>query len=200
MGRGRRSAAAVALPGLEDAAPRFRVLVADPPWKFNDHLPGRGRGAAKHYPCMSSAEICAFPTPPMLDDAVLFLWRVAAMQREAMDVIDAWGFTFKSELVWVKRTATGRRHFGMGRIVRSEHEVCLIATRGRPRPLNLSTRSTFEAVAVRQHSAKPDRFYDVVRELYEGPYVELFARRHRPGWTCFGNELDVANPEQEVGR
>ncbi len=164
------------------------VIAADPPWSFNDKLPGPGRGAAKHYDVLAIDGICSFPLPPLADDAVLFMWRVSSQVEEAYRVVRAWGFTPKSELVWLKRTATGKRWFGMGRSVRAEHETCVIATRGRPVRLLANVRSTFEAPAGR-HSAKPDVFFDIVESLYAGPYVELFARRHRDGWTCFGNEL-----------
>ena len=165
-----------------------RVLVADPPWKFGDSLPGPGRGAEKHYPCLTVDELEGFPLPDMADDSLLFLWRVASMQEEALRVARAWGYVVKTEIVWRKRTATGKRWFGMGRIVRAEHETCLICKRGRPEILSHSVRSTFDAPAGR-HSAKPDKFYDIVEELSDGPYVELFARRKRPGWDCFGNEI-----------
>ena len=178
-------------------APRYRpahnVLVADPPWAFGDSLPGKGRGAEKHYATMTVDEICARPLPNVAPDALLFLWRVASMQPEALAVVDAWGFTLKSELVWVKRTAAGKRWFGMGRYVRSEHETCLIATRGRGLDLirDHSVRSTFEA-PVGEHSAKPDEFYAIVERLAAGPYVELYARRRRDGWTQYGNEVPDA--------
>lgn len=161
-----------------------RVLVADPPWRFSDGLPGNGRGAAKHYGCLATNDIMRFPLPPLADDAVLFLWRVAAMQEEALAVAKAWGFVIKSEIVWRK---TGR--IGMGRYVRHCHEVCLIGRRGKMLDrLDRGVRSTFDAPASK-HSAKPDEFYDLVERLYAGPYAELFARRHREGWSCFGDEL-----------
>lgn len=175
-----------------------RVLVADPPWRFGDKLPGPGRGAEKHYPTMSVDEVCAFPLPPLERDAHLFLWRVASMVDEAMRVVRAWGFVAKSELVWLKRTATGKRWFGMGRQVRMEHEVCVIATRGRPPVLSKSVRSTFEAQAGR-HSAKPDEFFEIVHKLTGdasgGSHVELFARQPRDFWVTYGNELAQAHPE-----
>jgi site-specific DNA-methyltransferase (adenine-specific) len=170
-----------------------RVLVADPPWKFDDHLPGKGRGAGKHYPCMDIVDIWRFPLPPIADNAVLFLWRVSAMQEEALHVLNTWGFALKSELVWRKLTVTGKPHFGMGRYVRAAHETCLIATRGRFKPKSRSIRSVFEA-PVGEHSAKPDAFYGLVEQFSDGPYVELFARRTRPGWSTYGNELAEAHP------
>ena len=169
---------------------RHRVLSADQPWRFDDRLPGRGRGAAKHYQTLSVEELLRFPLPLMERDSVLFLWRVSAMQQEALDVIRAWGFTLKSELVWCKTTRRGKRHMGMGRIVRGEHETCLIATRGRPVCLVKNMRSTFDA-PVRRHSEKPAEFFAIVERLYRGPYVELFARRNRPGWTTLGNQVGL---------
>jgi N6-adenosine-specific RNA methylase IME4 len=139
---------------------------------------------------MSVDEIARFPIPPMCKASVLVLWRVASMQREALDVCDAWGFEPKSELVWLKRTRHGKRHFGMGRYVRQEHETCIIATRGAASKLAKlrNVRSTFEA-PVGRHSEKPEAFFELVERLFDGPYVELYARRRRTGWTCIGDEL-----------
>lgn len=173
---------------------RFRVLVADPPWQFGDKLPGIGRGAEKHYPCLSLEELEKFPLPFLEDDAVLFLWRVSSMPIEALSVVVAWGFTPKTELVWRKMTPAGKQHFGMGRILRAAHETCIVATRGeRIEPKSRSMRTVFDA-PVGRHSEKPEEFYQIVETLYDGPYVELFARCPREGWTTYGNELAVAHP------
>lgn len=167
----------------------FKVLSADPPWRFGDKLPGKSRGAAKNYKTLSVEEICKFGLPPLSSDCVLFLWRVSAMQEEALKVCRAWGFIPYAELVWQKRTKHGKKHFGMGRIVRASHETCLIGVREkRPKVKKKNVRSTFDA-PVGRHSQKPEAFYDLIESLFDGPYVELFARRHRPGWVCFGNEL-----------
>jgi N6-adenosine-specific RNA methylase IME4 len=180
-------------------APAFRVLVADPPWAFADRLPGPKRGAAAHYPCLRLAEIEAFPLPTLATDALLFLWRVSAMPAEALAVCRAWGFVPKAELVWVK-TAKERPHdqgprlaIGMGHYTRGAHETCLIATRGRPKVRDRSVRSVFFAPRTR-HSAKPDAFYAIVERMAAGPHAELFARRTRPGWASWGNELAEAHP------
>lgn len=179
-----------------------QTLVVDCPWRFGDTLPGPGRGAAKHYGTLSVEELCAFALPPLAEDCRVFFWRVAAMQAEAIEVLHAWGFgPPKAELVWVKTThhvaledegllpARAQLHFGMGRTTRASHEVCLIATRGRPALLDRSVRSVFVARAG-EHSRKPERFYRLVERLSPGPYVELFARRRRPGWECLGDEVD----------
>lgn len=165
----------------------FNVVVADPPWRFDDKLPGPSRGAERHYATLSFAELKAFPLPPLAADCVLFLWRVSAMQHAALHVVKAWGFEPKSEIVWLKTTRRGKRWFGMGRTVRAEHETCLIATRGRPKVLSHSVRSTFSAPYTR-HSGKPPEFFEIVERLYAGPYCELFARGARAGWTTLGDQ------------
>lgn len=167
-----------------------RVLVADPPWAFDDALPGPGRGAVKHYSTMTLDELKAFPLPKFDPaGAWLFLWRVAAMQREALDVMVAWGFVLKTELVWVKTTAAGVPAFGMGHYLRGAHEVCVVGVRGRVRPLMRAQRSVFTAVRGR-HSEKPEEFYEIVRALTDGPRVELFARRRREGFCAYGDEIE----------
>jgi len=173
----------------------YRVICADPPWSFGDKLPGPKRGAAKNYAVLSPAEIEAFPLPPIADNALLFLWRVASQVEEAYRVVRAWGFVPKTEIVWLKRTVTGKRWFGMGRIVRAEHETCIVAKRGRPEILARNIRSTFEAPAG-EHSEKPECFYrEIVERLSFGPYIELFARCGRQGWTCLGDEADRRKTE-----
>lgn len=175
-----------------------RLLLVDPPWPFGDKLPGEGRGAEKHYATMSIDEIKTMPLPPIADDALLLMWRVSAMVEEAYDVTRTWGFTPKSEIVWVKTTrereyqelAGLRLHFGMGRYVRASHESCILAVRGRmaDKIKHHDVRSVFFAPAG-VHSEKPDAIYKMAERLVDGPRVELFARRTRPGWTQYGNEL-----------
>lgn len=166
----------------------FRTVVADPSWPFNDKLPGPGRGAARHYREMSIEEIYRFPLPAIATDSRLFLWTVAAMPEEGVNTMIAWGFRPVCEIIWIKLTVRGKPWFGMGRTVRNAHERCLVGVRGKPEVLNHSTRSVFYARAGK-HSEKPKEFFDLVEGLSPGPYVELFARSPRPGWTCQGDEL-----------
>ncbi len=166
-----------------------RVLVADPPWRFTDNLPGPKRGAAKHYETLHLDDIKSYPLPKFhRDGAWLFLWRVAAMQEEAFEVMRAWGFTQKAELVWLKTTKAGNLSFGMGHYVRGSHEVCLIGVRGSVRPRVRNIRSAFFAERG-EHSVKPDEFYEIVRQLTHAPRVELFARSTHLGFYSFGKEL-----------
>ena len=171
----------------------FRVIVADPPWAHTAQ--GGKRGASQHYPLMRLGQIESYLVDERISvakDAVLFLWRVASMQEEALRVCRAWGFVPKTEMVWIKRTKTGKLAFGMGSYVRGAHETCLIAVRGSCRPQVLNVRSVFEA-PLGKHSVKPERFFDVIEQMYAGPRAERFARRRRRGWVSYGNEVPSAN-------
>lgn len=187
----------------------YKVVVADPPWPFDDKLPGPKRGAESHYRVLKVPDIARFLATDVREkiserSAILFLWCVPAMAREALQVCEGWGFAPKSEIVWVK-VGKGVTHpavvggaglaFGMGRYVRMTHERCIIAARGKALHLiqDHAVRSVFFA-EVGRHSEKPEVFFDLVEKLVPGgPYLELFARRRRPGWTCLGNELPAAS-------
>jgi N6-adenosine-specific RNA methylase IME4 len=130
----------------------------------------------------------------MLDDSWLFLWRVHTHQEEAAFVMRAWGYDYVSELLWRKLTKkTGKPVMGMGRTLRMGHEVCLVGRRGRPPKLSNGIRSIFEA-KIGEHSEKPEEFFGIVESFSSGPYVELFARKERPGWTAYGDEIGRAHP------
>lgn len=178
----------------------YRVIVADCPWRFSDKLPSV-RGAESHYPCMTTDQLCKLTLPPIADDALLFMWKVAAMSEDALAVMHMWNFDLKTEITWVKTkkgvvepTTVGDLAFGMGHITRAAHETCLVGTRGKYTNLikNRSIRSVFFAER-QEHSRKPELFLDLVESLTggEGPYVELFARRARSGWTGLGHALGV---------
>jgi N6-adenosine-specific RNA methylase IME4 len=150
------------------------------------------------------AQIAKGHIPPLLaDGCTLYLWRVSAMQQEALDVMKAWGFTLKTEVCWAKLSrgsdATAwdaekpdeddKMHFGLGHRLRAAHETCLIGIRGKPEVLSHSIRSVFFAPYER-HSAKPEVFYtQIVEKLSPGPYCELFGRRRRANWLVVGDEL-----------
>lgn len=107
--------------------------MADPPWAPRDKLPGNTRGAARNYRVMSTPEICSFLEAQQIqvaDVAILFLWRLSSMQRDALDVASAWGFRDVSEVIWNKLTKTGKPWFGMGRTLRGSHETALVCIRG----------------------------------------------------------------------
>ena len=168
---------------------RYRVLYADPPWKY-EHPVSKTRAIERQYPTMTVEEIRALNVPAA-PDCVLFLWTTAPKLAEAVSVVDAWGFSYRSCLVWVKP------HLGLGYYFRTRHELLLVALKGKPgtpephaRPESVLTWPTG------QHSAKPEIVYQLIEKMYSGPYLELFARPpFREGWDAWGNET-YENSEQ----
>jgi N6-adenosine-specific RNA methylase IME4 len=149
---------------------------------------------------MSVNEIMRMPLPLLHENAVLFLWRVSSMVEEAYQVVRAWDFTPKSEIVWNKTSGDGTKDkMGMGRIVRGSHETCIVATRGKLiETASKSERTSFRA-PVGDHSEKPEEFYRIVERLYplelwKETHVELFARKRRRGWIQLGDQLPPEEP------
>jgi N6-adenosine-specific RNA methylase IME4 len=165
---------------------RAGCLLVDPPWRFKNYS---GECAvADQYETMAVADIAALPVPAA-DDAILFLWATWPTLPDALAVIDAWDFTYKTAgFLWVKTLADGSLYTGRGYHTRANSEPVLLAKRGNPRRLNMDVRQIVMA-PVGQHSVKPEEVARRIERLYPGPYLELFARRERPGWTCWGDEL-----------
>lgn len=169
----------------------FDVIMADPPWSFeNWSEAGEVKNAKAQYACMPTADICALPVGHLASgDCWLWLWATHPMLREAMQVMDAWGFRFVTSGVWVKRGATtGKLAFGTGYVLRSCSELFLIGKVGEPQSLDKSTRGVIESPR-RQHSRKPDLAYATAERLF-GPArrADLFSRQTRHGWTSWGAE------------
>lgn len=169
---------------------KFRVIYADPPWKYgstfetSDDL--SGLAAENNYPTLSIAELRALPIPEMVDDdAVLFLWVTSPLLAECWPVIKAWGFTYKSSYVWDK----GRGMPGNYNHVR--HEFLLICTRGSCTPDVKDRPPSVQSVKrTGKHSEKPEHFRELIDKLYpHGKRVELFARKKVKGWEAWGNEV-----------
>jgi N6-adenosine-specific RNA methylase IME4 len=170
---------------------RFPVILADPPWRY-DFAPAfdNERAVERHYPTMALEDICALPVSEIAaDDALLLLWATGPKLREAvMEVIPAWGFTYRTNFAWVKDK------IGTGYWVRAQHELLLIATRGDfPAPLP-GTQSPSVIYAPRgEHSAKPEAVYELVERAYPSlGKIELFARQKRDGWAAWGNQAMAA--------
>lgn len=174
-----------AAPTLSSSTGRFPVLYADPPWRY-EHVETETRAIENQYPTMSLGEICALPVAEVATlDAVLFMWATSPKLAEAMQVIDAWGFTYRTCMVWVKNKD------GMGYYARQRHELLLIAARGSlPVPLEKDRPSSVVVAPRGKHSAKPIVFYDLIERMYPDFHrVELFARATRHGWAAWGNEV-----------
>lgn len=166
---------------------KFRVLYADPPWKYGDSresLDGT-TGSSAHYPSMTISELCHLPIEDKTaEDAVLFLWVTSPLLEECFHVIKAWGFKYKASFVWDKV----KHNLGHYNSVR--HEFLLLCTRGSCLP---DTPKLFDSVQVIErsdrHSEKPEEFRDIIETLYpHGRKLELFARKKSKGWEVYGNE------------
>jgi N6-adenosine-specific RNA methylase IME4 len=156
----------------------FSTVVADPPWQYDNKAT---RGAAEdHYGTMDLDQLAALEVPAA-DDAHLYLWTTNGFLRQAFDLLDAWDFTYKSCLTWCKP------QIGMGNYFRNTTEHVLFGMRGRL-PTNRNDVPTHFLADRTRHSAKPDSFMDLVESCSPGPYLEMFARRRRMGWSSWGNE------------
>jgi N6-adenosine-specific RNA methylase IME4 len=169
----------------------FDLIMADPPWSFdNFSAKGEAKNAKAQYDCTPIDWIKKLPVEALAaDDCLLWLWATNPMLPEAMQVLDAWGFTFKTAGHWVKRTTHGKLAFGTGYILRCAGEPFLIGTRGQPKTTR-STRSVIEG-PIREHSRKPDEAFTAAELLMpDAKRLELFSRQQRAGWTVWGNQID----------
>lgn len=178
----------------------FKVVYADPPWQFKawSHR-GEGRGASQYYTCMDLKQICALPIKEIVtDDAALFLWVVQPQLPEAMEVIKAWGFEFKTvAFCWIKMPKSwtpnmllAEPKMGLGYHTRSGMEQCWLAIRGRG--YEKKSRGIRQVVfsPIREHSRKPDEVAEnIVKLVGDVPRIELFARTKRSGWENWGAEV-----------
>ncbi|WP_260927443.1 MT-A70 family methyltransferase [Novosphingobium sp. 9] len=168
----------------------YGALLVDPPWQFRNYsAKGEAKNPVSHYACMSLADIAALPVAHLAaPDCALFMWATAPMLPEAIELLKAWGFTYKSGAAWAKQSSTGARWaFGTGYVFRSAAEFLLVGTIGKPRIRSRRQRNLIVA-PIREHSRKPDDQYAMVEALYAGPYAEIFSRSNRPRWDCWGNE------------
>ena len=173
---------------------KYQIIYADPPWRYHVYSKkGMGRSAESHYPTMSVDDICTLPVGDLADkNCVLFLWATFPQLKEALQVIDAWGFRYKTlAFLWLKQNRKADTWFyGMGFWTRSNSEVCLLATRGHPKRQSAGIHQ-FVISHIEQHSKKPDIVRDKIVQLVgDLPRVELFARQKTPGWDVWGNEVD----------
>ncbi len=175
---------------------RFATVMADPPWRFTNRT---GKIAPEHkrlarYPTMELDEICALPVAEHLDDtAHCYLWVPNALLPDGLKVLSAWGFEYKSNIIWHKvRKDGGSDGRGVGFYFRNVTEVILFGVRGKnARTLSAGRRQVnLFGTRKREHSRKPDEQYDIIEACSWGPYLELFGRGRRNNWTVWGNQAD----------
>jgi len=163
----------------------FPVIYADPPWEY-DHPISDSRRIENQYPTMSLDEIMSLPVKDIAaDDAILFLWVTTPMLEKGLKVLNAWGFDYRTSMVWVKPS------IGPGQWVRQRHEYLLIGVRGDiPTPKGEDKPDSVIEAPREEHSKKPEIVYDIIERMYpELPKVELFSRRKRENWAAWGNEI-----------
>jgi N6-adenosine-specific RNA methylase IME4 len=178
---------------------KYGAIYADPPWHFrNWSAKGTGRNAVSHYDCMSFDRLAALPVSDLAaDNCVLFLWATDPLLGKAFELIQAWGFKYKTVgFYWVKTNAAAKSDqdffTGLGYWTRANPEQCLLATRGKPSRKSKDVRRLI-VDRRREHSRKPDQVRDRIERLVPGPYLELFARETKPGWDCWGDQSALFN-------
>ena len=178
------------------AGRRFKTVLADPPWQFTNKT---GKIAPEHhrltrYPTMTLDDIKAIPVSAACEDtAHLYMWVPNALLPEGIEVLRAWGFNYKSNIVWHKlRKDGGSDGRGVGFYFRNVTELLLFGVRGKnARTLQPGrTQVNYMGTRKREHSRKPDEQYPLIQSCSPGPFLEMFARGERPGWTIWGNQAD----------
>ena len=181
---------------LDDISGRFGAILIDPPWRFANRT---GKMAPEHkrlrrYQTMSFSEIEALPVGGLgLSKSHLYLWCPNALLFEALTIMKAWGFTYKTNIVWYKvRKDGGPDGRGVGFYFRNVTELLLFGVKGSLRTLQPGRRQVNMLVArKREHSRKPESVFRLIEECSPGPYLELFARQRVAGWTQWGDEVDT---------
>ena len=178
------------------ARKKFKTVLADPPWRFTNRT---GKMAPEHkrlsrYETMSTADIAKLPVQQLTDDtAHLYLWVPNALLPDGLEVMAAWSFTYKSNIVWRKiRKDGGSDGRGVGFYFRNVTELVLFGVRG-PNARTLApgrSQVNYLESRKREHSRKPDELYPIIEACSPGPFLELFARGTRKGWATWGNEAD----------
>ena len=160
----------------------YDVIYADPPWRY-DFSKSDSRKIENHYSTMTTEDICKLDCRAA-DNAILYLWATAPKIEDALQVMKAWGFTYKTQMIWVKDK------IGMGYYCRNQHEIIMIGTKGEFHPPAPSLRpsSVFNGDRTK-HSKKPFEVYNLIENMYPGmKYYEMFCRVGKYGWPTFGNE------------
>ena len=169
-----------------------RVILCDPPWRFRVFSKkGLGKSAEQHYQTLDLDKIVEIMDGiSTANNAALFLWITDPMLETGLELIREMGFQYKTvAFTWVKESKHGKEHMGTGYYTRANPEMCLLATKGKP--LERKSKSVRQLLIskVREHSRKPDEIYDRIEALFDGPYLEVFARTERSGWDAIGNEV-----------
>jgi|SRR3990172_2029204 len=164
---------------------KYNIIYADPPWDY-EFSETSVRSIGSHYPSLKLEEIKAIKIPSS-DNSALFLWATAPKLKEALEVMEAWGFTYRTNAIWDKEIK------GMGYWFRGQHELLLVGVKGEFSPPHPENRiSSIYRERRGEHSKKPDYYYNLIESLFpQGKYLELFARKEREGWSSWGNQIST---------
>lgn len=173
---------------------KYQIIYADPPWEYSDGRGARSRGCAKSaFPLMPLSDIKSLPVSEITDkDCVLFLWVTMPMLIEGLEVINSWGFNYRTcAFVWVKQNPSGMGIYsGLGYWTNGNAELCLFARKGNPRRIAKNIKQIVLSPRG-EHSRKPIEVRErIVQLMGDLPRIELFARRKVEGWDCWGNEVE----------
>jgi N6-adenosine-specific RNA methylase IME4 len=173
---------------------KYGAILADPPWSFrNWSAKGTGRNAVSHYDCLDFSALASLPIADFAaDDCTLFLWATDPLLPRAFELIQKWGFEYKTVgFYWVKLNSAAKHQAdyftGLGYWTRANPEQCLLATRGKPARRAKDVKRLIVEKR-REHSRKPDCVRERIERLVAGPYLELFARETKRGWDCRGDQ------------
>lgn len=173
---------------------KYSIIYADPPWHYRTYSKkGKGRSADNHYPTMDIEDIKALPIREIAaKDCALFMWLTFPCMKEALEVIQAWGFEYKTvAFVWIKQNRKSDSLFwGMGYWTRANAELCVLATKGHPKRANTGVHQVI-VTHIEEHSKKTNEARErIVRLMGALPRIELFARQRPEGWDVWGNEVE----------
>jgi len=200
----------------------FPVIVIDPPWDFKTYSEaGRGRNADNHYPTQHLKWIAEIPVKDVAaPSCALFMWTTSPFMVHMPQILESWGFEYSTvAFVWlkmnkypwismlgtlddviarIKRTGAGSLwKLGNGYCTRANAEFCVYARRGMPKRRDAGVYQII-IEEIREHSRKPEQQYERIQRLFAGPYLEIFARETRPGWTAIGNEIDGLDIHESI--
>ena len=190
---------------MEFPKKKYNIIYADPPWTFETYSDkGKDKSAENHYPCMNIDDIYNLPVKDIADkDCILFMWVTYPLLKEGIKTMEEWGFTYKTcGFSWIKKNkksdifSDGGLFWGLGYWTRSNNEICLLATKGKPKRVGKGVHQVVMS-KIQRHSQKPDVVKDRIVELCgDVPRIELFARQATKGWDVWGNEVSEEVTEE----
>ena len=173
---------------------KYNIIYADPPWAFKNWSAKGAKNVSEHYNTMSTKDIGEFPIESISNNnSVLLMWATFPCLKEALKLVELWGFKYKTvAFTWIKTNKKNKNtlFWGMGYYTRSNAEICILATKGKP--LNRISHKVHSVVQspIEEHSKKPSEVRERIIQLFgDLPRIELFARQEVDGWDCWGNEV-----------